>query len=681
MNLSLFFGVLLGAGIDPQPAPTFDVVIYGGTSAGIAAAIQTARMGKSVVVVSPDRHLGGLTSGGLGWTDSGRKDAVGGLAREYYRRVKAHYDRPDAWRRQKPAEYRFYRPDDDAVWAFEPRVAEKTFETLVAEAKVRVDRDEWLDRKSGVVKDGARIVSIRTLKGKTYQGRVFIDATYEGDLMAAAGVSYAVGREANAKYGETLNGVQTRRAVSHQFERAIDPFIVPGDPKSGLLPRIHAGPPGIDGKGDNRIQAYCFRMCLTDVPENRLAFEKPEGYDPRQYELLGRYLRAGWDGVVKKFDLLPNRKTDTNNNGAFSTDNIGMNYDYPDGSYERRAEIVKEHEVYQKGLMFYLTNDPGVPETIRAATGRWGLARDEFTDNGHWPHAIYVREARRLVADFVTTERHLRALEPTPEPIGMGSYNMDSHNVQRYVDGFGHARNEGDVQTSPGGPYPVSYRSLVPKKTECVNLLVPVCLSSSHIAYGSIRMEPVFLILGQSSATAAVLAVEAKSSVQDVDYALLRNRLLADGQVLDLPRDVVKGRAPKSFAGVVVDDEQAELTGEWRESTSIGPFVGVGYRHDVDGGKGKRSAVFRARLEPGTYVVRVAYSPSHNRARDVPIVVRRAGGETRARLDQRQAPGPFEPFATIGTFDFDGKAEVEIQNGKTKGHVIIDAVQFAPVGR
>ena len=683
---ALWLAVWLCAGVTLGPAPdrdgpAFDVVVYGGTSAGISAAVQAAKMEKKVVVVSPDRHLGGLTSGGLGWTDSGRKEAVGGLAREFYRRVKAHYDRPDAWRRQKPNEYRFYRPNDDAMWTFEPHVAERVFEELVAEHKLRVDRGEWLDRKHGVVKEGDRIVAIRTLSGKTYRGRVFIDATYEGDLMAAAGVSYTVGREANAKYNETLNGVQTRRAVSHQFDRPVDPYVVPGDPKSGLLPRIKAERPGPDGEGDRHVQAYCFRMCLTDDPENRVPFPKPDGYDPKQYELLGRYLRAGWNDVDKKFDHLPNRKTDTNNNGAFSTDNIGMSDDYPDASYERRREIIAEHERYQKGLMYYLVNDPGVPEEIRRAVGRWGLARDEFVDNGHWPHQIYVREARRMVSDFVMTERHLRALDPTPDSVGMGSYNMDSHNIQRYVDASGHARNEGDVQVSPGGPYPVSYRALVPKKSECSNLLVPVCLASSHIAYGSIRMEPVFLILGQSAATAAALAVESDKAVQDVDYASLRKRLLADGQVLELPREAPKGLSARSLPGVVVDDEQAELVGKWSGSSALGPYVGDGYRHDGDAGKGASSAVFRAALKPGRYEVRIAYTASGNRAGDVPIVVHRAGGDDTVTLDQRKPPGKNAPFAAVGVFAFDENAAVEVQNRNTKGHVVVDAVQFVPVGR
>ena len=525
-----------------QSLATYDVVVYGGTSAGVSAAVQAKRMGKTAIIVCPDKHLGGLTAGGLGWTDSGRKEAIGGISREFYRRVKKHYDKSEAWIYQKSHEYSRYRPEEDAMWVFEPHVAEQVFEEIVAEYEIPVHRDQWLRRRGGVTKNGSCIVSVTMLSvrspkdsGKTYRGRIFIDATYEGDLMAGAGVSYHVGREGNDIYGETLNGVQTQNATKHQFEKPVDPYIKPGEPTSGLLPRIHAGSPGEEGRGDHRVQAYNFRMCLTKVPENRVAFPKPDNYDPMQYELLARYLDKGWRAIFVKFDPAPNAKTDTNNHGAFSTDNIGMNYDYPEGSYEQRQEIIKEHEDYQKGLMWFLAYDLRVPADVRQKMSQWGLAKDEFTDNNHWPHQIYVREARRMISDFVTTELHLRRIKPTPKPIGMGSYNMDSHNVQRYVDENGCARNEGDIQVNPGGPYPISYGAIVPKASECTNLLVPVCVSSSHIAYGSIRMEPVFMILGQSAATAAVFAIDENMNVQEVDYSRLRTRLLADGQVLELP--------------------------------------------------------------------------------------------------------------------------------------------------
>jgi len=525
-------------------AADHDVVVYGGTSAAIIAAVQAKVMGKTVIVVSPDRHLGGLTSGGLGWTDTGNKAVIGGLARNFYHRVWKHYDQPSAWKWQDRASYGNKGQGTPAIdgtertmWIFEPSVAEKVFEDLVREHGIRVVRDEWLDRAKGVRKEAGRIVSITTLAGRTYAGKMFIDATYEGDLMAAAGVSYHVGREANAVYGEEHNGVQT--GVLHHrhhfgvLKEKISPYVVPGDPRSGVLPRVNAAHPGNFGEGDSKVQAYCYRMCLTDHPENRIPFAKPEGYDPRQYELLARIYAAGWTETFGKFDPIPNRKTDTNNHGPFSTDNIGMNYDYPEASYERRREILKEHQNYQKGWLYFITTDPRVPADVRERMSRWGLPKDEFKDNGGWPHQIYVREARRMTGQFVMTENHLRKRKPTPDSVGMGSYTIDSHNVQRYITPEGYVQNEGDIGVPLKEPYEIAYGSLVPKRGQADNLLVPVCVSSSHIAFGSIRMEPVFMILGQSAATAAAMAIDAGIPVQDVPYARLRERLLRDGQILD----------------------------------------------------------------------------------------------------------------------------------------------------
>ncbi len=517
-----------------QAGKDYDVVVYGGTSAGVSAAIQAKRMGKTVVLVCPEKHLGGMTSGGLGWTDFGRKETVGGFALEFYQELKKHYDNPDAWLYQKASEYSRYRKDDKAMWVFEPHVAEQAFEKLIADAGVPVFRNQWLDREAGVKKDANQIISITMLSGETYKGRIFIDASYEGDLMAAAGISYTTGREANEIYNETLNGVQKERAISHQFDFPVSPYVIPDDPSSGLVPLVHDGNPGEDGEGDHRIQAYNFRMCLTTAPENSIPFPKPENYDATQYELLARYFAKGWRKVFNKFDPAPNWKTDVNNHGGFSTDNIGKNYNYPEGSYEERQIIIKQHEDYQKGYLWFLANDSRVPEEIQMEINRWGLSKDEFIDNGNWPHQIYVREARRMVGDFVMTALHLRGLKPTTKSIGMGSYNMDSHNVQRYVDEDGNVRNEGDIQINPGGPYQISYSSIIPKADESINLLVPVCLSSSHIAYGSIRMEPVFMVLGQSAATAASLAIDAGIGVQDVDYTELKEVLIRDKQVLDL---------------------------------------------------------------------------------------------------------------------------------------------------
>jgi len=540
--LCLLTTAMLPAQTDPA-AESYDLVIYGGTAGAVTAAIQATRMGKTAIIVSPDKHLGGLTAGGLGFTDTGDKSVIGGLAREFYQRLWQHYDQADSWRWQKKSDYGNKgqgTPAMDGVnrtmWIFEPSDAEKVFEDLVRENQITVVRDEWLDRVGGVKKSGARITAITTLSGKTYAGKMFLDATCEGDLMAAAGVAYHVGRESRAQYGEELNGVQT--GVLHHrhhfgvLKEKISPYVVPGDPKSGVLARISTDPPAEFGAADQRIQAYCFRMCLTDAPENRVPFVKPAGYDRAQYELLLRIYAAGWTATFNKFDPIPNHKTDTNNHGPFSTDNIGRNYDYPEASYARCCEIIREHEVYQQGWLYFIANDPRVPADVREKMSRWGLPKDEFKDNGHWPHQIYVREARRMIGAYVMTENELVKRRPTPESVGMGSYSMDSHNVQRYITPEGYVQNEGDIGVSTKGPYAIAYGSLVPNKAECENLFVPVCVSSTHIAYGSIRMEPVFMILGQSAATAAVMAIDSKIAVQDVPYAALRTRLLADGQVL-----------------------------------------------------------------------------------------------------------------------------------------------------
>ncbi len=534
-------------------AEHYDVVVYGGNSAGVIAAVQAKKMGKSVILVGPDKHLGGLSSGGLGWTDAGNKAVIGGLARDFYHRIFLQYEKDDAWKWQQKSEYGNKGQGSPAIdgenrtmWIFEPHIAERVFEDYVKEFSIPVERDQWLDREKGVAKDGTRITGITMLSGKKYTGSMFIDATYEGDLMAAACVTFTVGREAAAQFGESLNGVVAKQARSHQFNFPVDPYKTPGDPASGLIARIHSGDPGEEGAADKRLQAYCYRMCLTNHPENRVPFPKPDGYDPAQYELLKRTIAAGWNwkGITSKFDPIPNHKTDTNNHGGFSFDNIGMNYDYPEATYERRREILKEHQTYQKGLLYFLANDPSVPEDIRTHMSEWGLPKDEFTDNGHWSHQIYVREARRMIGETIITQNHLTLKVPTPRSIGMGSYNMDSHHVQRYVDKNGHARNEGDVQVNPGGPYPIDFGALIPQKKDATNLLVPVACSTTHIAYGSIRMEPVFMILAQSAATAAVMALDAKIPVQEIPYEKLSDRLKADGQVLQFTR-IPKTPAPK----------------------------------------------------------------------------------------------------------------------------------------
>ena len=687
LSLLCLFALRLNA------AETYDVVVYGGTSAGVIAAVQAKKMGKSVIIVGPDVHLGGLSSGGLGYTDTGNKAVIGGLARNFYHRVWVEYQKDSTWAWQRPEAFGnkgqgtvAMDKDERTMWIFEPSVAEKVFEDYVKEFGLTVLRDEWLDRAKGVRLADGRIAEITMLSGKKFAGKMFIDATYEGDLLAAAGVSYHVGREANSVYGEEWNGNQVGILHhGHHFgavKKPISAYKTPGDPSSGLLPRISAEPPGVRGEGDKRVQAYCYRWCATDHPDNRIPFPKPSNYDASQYELVVRVLDAGWRQTFHKFDLLPNRKTDTNNHGPFSFDNIGMNYDYPEASYERRKEILAEHRTYQQGLLWFLANDPRVPADVREEANRWGLPKDEFKDNGHWPHQIYVREARRMVGAFVMTENELTKKKPTPDSVGMGSYTIDSHNVRRYVTPEGNVQNEGDIGV-PISPYSIAYGALVPKRGEIANLFAPVACSATHIAYGSIRMEPVFMILGQSAATAAVLAIDGNLAVQDVPYAALRARLVADGQVLEhesskeKPKGHGSAKPAASLPGVTVDDDEAMLTGDWKQSSANGGFVGSGYRHDDKGSAGPAAATFVGKLPAaGTYAVSLTVVPNANRSRDALVRIEHADGVAELRADL-SGKGASEGLLPLGTYRFPaGPAKVTVSNAGAKGYVLIDAVNW-----
>ncbi len=670
-------------------AESFDVVIYGGTSSAVTAAVQVTKMGKTVVIVSPDKHLGGLSSGGLGYTDSGNTSSVGGLSREFYRRVYEKYQNDDAWRWEKKDKYanegqgtKAMLHDEKTMWIFEPHIAEAVFDEWVAETKIPVVRNALLDREKGVKKAGTKIVSITTLDGRIFDGKQFIDATYEGDLLAAAGVSYHVGREANSQYGETWNGNQVGILHHrHWFKaEAVDPYKKPGDPSSGLVKYVSADPPGLRGEADKRVQAYCFRTCLTKNPANRFPFPKPAGYDPSDYELMLRVFNYGWRETFDKFDMIPNLKTDTNNHGPFSADFIGENYDYPEASYERRNEIIANHVRYQQGWYYFIANDPRVPDDVRNKMSEWGLAKDEFIDNGHWPHQLYIREARRLVGEYITTENDCLGKRTPPRPVGMGSYALDSHNVRRYITPEGYVQNEGDIGVTPKRPYGIDFGSLLPKRTECTNLTVSVCIGTSHIAFGSVRMEPVFMILGQSAATAAVFAIEDNVFVQDIDYPKLKERLLADGQrLVYVPKNdtTVAGVAAGTLPGIVRDDVAGEFQGDWGESSTRKPFVGANYLHDGNEGKGEKTATFMfTGLETGEYDVRVSYAPDGNRSTEVPIEVRHANGTKTIKVDQTKEPPIDKLFLSLGKYTFDKVGVVVISNAGTKGNVIVDAVQL-----
>lgn len=688
-RILMFAAVLMLGSVAPgyaQRADTStDVVVYGGTSAGIAAAIQVSRMGHSVVMIEPSNHVGGLTSGGLGFTDSGDKRVIGGISREFYQQIRKHYDKPDAWVHEKSTDYARYRSSEDALWTFEPKVAESVFLQMLKKASVHVLMQERLNRTSGVTMQDNRILSILLESGKKLTARQFIDATYEGDLMAAANVKYTVGREANSQYDELLNGNQVMANThNHRFVKKVDPYVVPGDASSGLLPGIEDSGPGIDGTGDHRVQAYCFRMCMSNVPANSVPFPKPTNYDETRYELLFRNFEAGDLRFPMKPDMMPNGKTDTNNNCAFSTDYLGGNYKYPNGTYAERDAIIQDHDDYQKGLMWILANHPRVPESIRQEMAKWGLPKDEFVDNGHWPHQLYIREARRMVSDYVVTEADCRRTRIVEDSVGLGSYNMDSHNVRRFVTAEGYVQNEGDVQVSPGGPYLISYRSIIPAKGQATNLSVPVCLSSSHIAYGSIRMEPVFMILGQSAATAAVQAIQTDSDLQTLPFASLRERLLKDGQVLDLPPDVQPKEmlSKASLPGVVLDDSDAVISGSWSHSASTRKFIGVDYLHDGDMEKGEKSLTWKITVpDTGRFELRMSYSPNPNRATNVPVRFSAAGKSMTQTVNQKLTPQIDGVFHSLGLLSLKSGdvLEVVISNKDTDGHVIADAVQLLPV--
>lgn len=552
---------------------SYDIVIYGGTSAGAAAAIQASRLKKSGLLIVPENRLGGLTTGGLGQTDIGNKQAIGGISREFYERIYEYYENPDNWNWEKKEEYSgvaYSRTEDgeNTRWTFEPSAALKVYHDMMDEQNITIVYGERLEREKGIHKNGTVIATISMENGNTYAAKMFIDATYEGDLMALAGVSYTVGREANEQYGETLNGVQAnkysvtlrgrvaRNGRNHNFLDAVDPYRIQGDPSSGLLPHISDTGPGIDGKEDDKIQAYCFRMTLTDHPDNRIPFEKPADYNEEVYELLFRNYEAA-DNLETMYDYgniaylpwansaMPNRKTDTNNKHGFSTDFIGQSYAYPEGTYEEREAIVEKHREYQKGLMWTLAYHPRIPEIVREEVSQWGTFKDEYDRDDGWPEQLYIREARRMVSDYVMTQHHCEGFDAADDPIGLAAYGMDSHHVQRYVDANGFVKNEGNVQGSVAGPYPISYRSIIPKENEASNLLVPVCLSATHIAFGSIRMEPVFMVLGQSAAIAGSLAIDQKKRVQDLPFATLKPLLVQNGQRLENKQININKTDPK----------------------------------------------------------------------------------------------------------------------------------------
>ena len=663
MVLSVCVGFSAAASQGGSTVQSYDVVVYGGTAGGTVAAIAAANEGLRVVLLEPGRHIGGMVSGGLGRTDYANKNVIGGMSREFFERVGEHYG-------------------EDISWFFEPHVAEAVFREWLAEAGVDVFFEH---RVEAVRTDGSRIAEVRMENGAAFAAKIFIDASYEGDLLPRAGVTYTWGREGQDVYGESLAG-RIAYSPKHQFLAAVNPY----DENGQLLPLIYQGEPGEPGEGDRKVQAYNFRLCMTKRKENRVPWPRPEGYDPSRWELLARYLKAtpGLTAAdLLSLSTMPNDKTDTNNKGPISTDYIGGSWDYPEADYAEREAIWEDHKRYVQGFCYFLAHDPRVPKALQDEMNEWGLAKDEFLDTDHWPHQLYIREARRMVGEYVMHQADLQTDRTKPDSIGMGSYNSDSHNVQRIPaaacehwpnEGPG-VLNEGDMQV-PVRPYEIAYRALTPKRGECTNLLVPSCCSASHVAYSSIRMEPQYMIMGHASGVAASHAIEQDAAIQDIDVARLQKRLRTQNQVLSLADAGGLYVDPRKLPGVAVDNVAAKVTGDWAASTSVAPYVGLDYIHDNNADKAGKFVRFVPDLPAaGRYEVRVAYTANPNRATNVPVRINAADGLVTAELNQREKP-PEAPFRSMGTFRFEAGREgyVELDASGTNGHVVADAVQWLP---
>ncbi len=636
-----------------------DVCIYGGTSAGVIAAYTAQKLGKKTVLIEPGRRLGGLTSGGLGYTDIGNKHAISGLSRDFYRRVGQRYGKFEQW-------------------IFEPKVAEAILQDYVMRGGFDVLYEHRITRANkhnGVITE----ISLEHAGGAptpavSVRAKMFIDCSYEGDLMARAGVSYIVGREDNKQYGETISGVQLKHG--HQFPDGIDPYKIPGDPKSGLLWGISDAKLLPNGTGDKLVQAYNYRICLTSNLMNRIAITEPERYDPSRYELLLRLFDA--QPNMRKlsnyfiWSRMPNGKTDINNRGGFSTDMIGANYDYPDGSYEERERIIRDHTDYTKGLLYFFGHDPRVPQELRDEMKQWGYPKDEYVEYGNWTPQLYIREARRMVGSYVMTQHNCQGKEVVSDGVGMAAYTMDSHNTQRIVVN-GMVKNEGNVEVGGFGPYPIAYRSLVPKAAECGNLLVPVCLSATHMAFGSIRMEPVFMVLAQSAATAAVMAIDGGTSVQKVDVTALQKRLkddpLADGSVFEILVDNA-------------DPEGVQRTGNWSVETK------GGYGPDFLTYQPNENEMGSVRFTPdipkeGRYRAYIYVPKIRNISRRTLVIVSdgsRSRGIVIRESDIRVEGQTSGEWVSLGSYDMPAgrKGYVQVSTKDAEGKVIADAVVWVP---
>jgi FAD dependent oxidoreductase len=628
----------------------YDICVYGGTSAGIIAAYTAKMHGKSVILIEASGHLGGLTSGGLGQTDIGNKYAITGLSRQFYRKIGAHYGKFEQW-------------------TFEPSVAKNILLTYLEKAdKVLLNNELQSVIKAKTIITSVKIKNFKTQKTQIINAKQFIDCTYEGDLMAKAGVSFTIGREANAKYNETWNGVHM--LDKHQFPDGIDPFKIKGNSKSGLMWGISPNPLAKEGTGDRKIQAYNFRMCLTDSAENRLTITKPADYDPNRYELLLRYIEKKKPHVLNwalmHLQPMPHRKLDINNSGPFSTNLIGGNYDYPNATHAQRKAIQKKHENHIKGYFYFLGNDPRVPEHLRKEMLKWGYPKDEYTESNNFSPQMYIREARRMVSEMVMTENHCIGKETVTDGIGMAAYTMDSHNTQRIVvkDSTGkfQVKNEGDVQKGLGGldPYPISFRSIVPKKTQCTNLAVPVCMSASHIAFGSIRMEPVFMVLAQSAATAASMAIDDKAAIQNISISDLQKELNSNPL------------ADKSTPDILIDNASNDNFKVSGESEIIKKAYGR-YGRDYVILKNGEAIFSQNHQANGAYALYVYFPKSENLSQTTTVEIK---VDKESFLQKIELSSEENEWYKLGDYNIKAgqKTEVILRTSSSKGKIIADAV-------
>ena len=651
LTITIFFSIKIFS-------QQYDVCVYGGTSAGVIAAYTAAKLNKKVILIEPGKHLGGLSSGGLGYTDIGNKYVVTGLARDFYRRMGKHYGKFESW-------------------IFEPHAAEQIFNNYIKEANVPVLFEYRIvdaTKQDGSIQNITieNAASPASSTNKIITAKMFIDCSYEGDLMAKVNVRYTVGREDNSIYNETYNGVQVME--THQFPDSISPYKIPGDSTSGLLWGISNHKLLPTGTGNKMVQAYNYRICLTNNAANKIEITQPDNYDASHYELLLRYLDKykpkELNDRVLKIDIMPNNKTDINNNGPFSTDMIGMNYDYPDADYNTRKNILQAHVQYTKGLLYFIGHDARVPEHLRNEMLQWGYPKDEYTDNNNFSPQAYIRESRRMIGDYVMTQANCESKTVVTDGVGMAAYTMDSHNCERLVVN-GMVKNEGDVQKGGFGPYPVSYRALIPKAGECNNLFVPVCLSASHIAYGSIRMEPVFMVLAESAAAAACMAIDNKETVQQVNVKKLQ-MLLAQNPLMD-------GSTPE----ILVDDNDkahTAITGDWKKQQS----GGYGPSWLVAGSSATTQTVtFKPQIiMPGSYTL-YAYVPvADSAATQMHFSINNGVVKDVLINTPAQAEGQTSgEWVSLGAYTLKkgNNTAVTITARDANGYVAADAILFVPV--